>query len=123
TVTSIGAIAGDPLPNVPKWTANVAAQYSFPLTADLGAYVRGQVQHVGGSLNDFSGLGPIAVSQSSYQIGSLRVGVETDRWEVARFADNIWDERAQTYTQIGFVNPHFITNRPRTIGVNMKGRF
>jgi iron complex outermembrane receptor protein len=61
-----------------------------------------------------------------YDIGNLRCGVRTDRWEGAFYVNNLWDER--TFTSIDrergrSARVGFLTNTPRTIGVNFRMNF
>jgi iron complex outermembrane receptor protein len=62
----------------------------------------------------------------SYDIGNLRWGFGTDSWEAALFINNIWDERALLSidrergrrARVGY-----LTNPPRTFGVNFHMNF
>jgi iron complex outermembrane receptor protein len=62
----------------------------------------------------------------SYSIGNLRWGINTDRWEAALFVNNLWDEQAflsvdrerGRSARVGF-----LTNQPRTYGVNFRMNF
>ncbi|HEU4779026.1 MAG TPA: TonB-dependent receptor [Steroidobacteraceae bacterium] len=62
----------------------------------------------------------------SYEIGNLRWGFGTDAWEAALFVNNLWDERAflsidrerGRRARVGY-----LTNPPRTIGVNFHMNF
>ena len=62
----------------------------------------------------------------SYEIGNLRWGIRTDRWEGALFVNNIWDESA--YLSIDrergrSARVGYLTNPPRTVGVNFHMKF
>jgi iron complex outermembrane recepter protein len=62
----------------------------------------------------------------SYDIGNLRWGFGTDTWEAALFINNLWDERAflsvdrerGRRARVGY-----LTNPPRTFGVNFHMNF
>jgi len=62
----------------------------------------------------------------AYSIGNVRWGVSTDRWEAALFVNNLWDERAflsvdrerGRSARVGY-----LTNMPRTYGVNFRMNF
>ncbi|MEO8061132.1 MAG: TonB-dependent receptor [Pseudomonadota bacterium] len=62
----------------------------------------------------------------SYDIANLRWGVRTDRWEGGLFINNLFDERAflsvdrerGRRARVGY-----LTNQPRTIGVNFRMNF
>jgi iron complex outermembrane receptor protein len=62
----------------------------------------------------------------SYDIGNLRWGIRSDTWEAALFVNNLWDERAflsidrerGRSARVGY-----LTNVPRTYGVNFRMNF
>jgi iron complex outermembrane receptor protein len=62
----------------------------------------------------------------SYEIANLRWGVRADRWEAAAFINNLFDERASLSldrergrsARVGY-----LTNPPRTFGVNLRVKF
>ena len=121
---SVGAVKGDPVPNIPEWTVTLSMHYSFAISKSLDGYIRGDYSYNSGSLNDFAGLGEaFTVNQPDYDIGNLRIGIQSEAWEASIFVDNIWDTRAETYTQLAFYTPHKIISRPRTIGINVKSWF
>ena len=62
----------------------------------------------------------------SYDIGNLRWGIRSDRWEGSIYVNNLWDERAflsldrerGRRARVGY-----LTNPPRTYGVNFRMNF
>ena len=62
----------------------------------------------------------------SYEIGNLRWGISTDKWEAGLFINNLWDERAflsvdrerGRSARVGY-----LTNAPRTYGANFRINF
>jgi outer membrane receptor protein involved in Fe transport len=69
---------------------------------------------------------PFDAELPSYAIGNLRWGVTTDRWEAAVFVNNLWDERA--FLSIDrergrSARVAYLTNAPRTFGVNFRWNF
>jgi iron complex outermembrane receptor protein len=62
----------------------------------------------------------------SYTLGNLRVGVKSDRWEVAGFVNNIWDETARLaldYERGRSARVGYLTNMPRLFGVTARYSF
>ena len=63
---------------------------------------------------------------ASYDIANLRWGIRADRWEAALFVNNLFDERAflsldrerGRRARVGY-----LTNPPRTVGVNFNMKF
>ena len=141
---------GNRLPTAPELQAAASATYSWPWSDALSGYVNFTVQHVGSSYTqladqeaDFGvlsttptgnqgairGFGDPSVTEfrfdaelPDYQIGNLRFGVQNERWEVAAFVNNVWDERAflsidrerNRSARVGY-----LTNQPRTYGVTL----
>ncbi len=69
---------------------------------------------------------PFDAELPSYEIGNLRWGIRADRWEAALYVNNLWDERAflsidrerGRSARVGY-----LTNPPRTYGVNFRMNF
>jgi iron complex outermembrane recepter protein len=62
----------------------------------------------------------------SYSLGNLRAGVRTDRWEVAGYVNNLWDETARLaldYERGRRARVGYLTNQPRTVGVSARFNF
>jgi iron complex outermembrane recepter protein len=116
---SIGAENGERIPTVPKWSGSGSAQYSFPLSDRLGAYVRSDVQYVGKSYNNFVERD----EQGDYTLVNARFGVELDAWEVSAFVNNLFDERGRLFVDRLLSNEKVNVNRPRTIGITARKRF
>jgi iron complex outermembrane recepter protein len=62
----------------------------------------------------------------AYEIGNLRFGVRAEQWEAALFINNVWDERAflsLDRERDRAARVSFLTNQPRTYGVNLRYNF
>jgi iron complex outermembrane receptor protein len=62
----------------------------------------------------------------SYSLGNIRVGLRTDRWEVAGFVNNIWDENARLaldYERGRSARVAYLTNMSRLFGVTGRYNF
>jgi iron complex outermembrane receptor protein len=114
-------IDGNPLPQAPKWIANVTARYGIPV-ADGEFFVytdwsyRSKMNYFLYEATEFTGK-PLTE-------GGLRVGYKwaAGKYEVAAFGRNILDQRRIT-GGIDFNNLTGFTNEPRTWGVQFKGNF
>ena len=99
-----------------------------PVFGDSNAFLRGDVQYVGGRQ---SSLGPAAAHLDSYVLLGLRAGLEHGPYSFALFVDNLTDERAELdrTTVFGLRGGAPLTlerttiNRPRTIGVTIGREF
>lgn len=119
-------LEGDQMPGVPQKTYAASARYTFPVAGEWAAFGQGNWQYVGGSTNGFqrafaSGLN--ADYQPSYDLSSIRAGLQSDRYEVSVFVENLFDERPVLFVDriLGGLRHH--TARPRTIGLWLKANY
>lgn len=89
-------MAGDPLLDVPLWTAAVAAEYRQALNDNVGSFVRleGSYEHKlyrTFVATDFFRVVP------SYHLVNLRLGLQQSesRWEVTAYTTNLLNSLAQ----------------------------
>jgi iron complex outermembrane receptor protein len=90
-------------------------------TVDLLSFERGGGQTIGGALTDT--LFTFNPELPAYSVINLRVGLIRDAWEIALYANNVFDERAflaldrerGTRARVGY-----LTNQPRTIGASLR---
>lgn len=120
-LASLGAVNGEAMPGVPKWTFSFSVEVNIPLASGLVGLVRGDYQYVDSSPSDFSLTGPMEVG--GYHLGNIRVGVSGDGWQVSVFVNNVWDERASLAAIAQGGRPFVVRNRPRTVGVNVRKTF
>lgn len=76
--------SGKSLPNVPKYTFNLGAQYRFM----NGIFIRGDVNGVG----DFYGDHANTVEEKSYALVNLKLGYETEDFDIYLWGENIFDK-------------------------------
>jgi iron complex outermembrane receptor protein len=82
--------AGNRQPNSSRITANLGAQYTANVGPDLRMPFRLDVVHR--SSQFFDPLNLPELHQPAYQVVNLRAGLETDRWAITLFANNLTDE-------------------------------
>ncbi|MFG6459093.1 TonB-dependent receptor [Roseateles sp. BYS96W] len=115
-------VDGNPLPNAPKWTANLTARYSMPLADGSEVYVytdwayRSKVNFFLYEATEFTG--------KALTEGGLRVGYiwGNGKYEAAGFVRNITNQIRVTGA-IDFNNLTGFINDPRTYGVQFKAMF
>ena len=106
--------AGDRLPFSAEEKGAVWLEYTYPAEVAGGHfYGRYQWTYSGNSLNGISD----ATLQPAYQISDLKVGFETEDWEVYAYVDNLTNERAILYDQASVPAGTISINTPRTWGV------
>jgi iron complex outermembrane recepter protein len=156
TTSVVGGLAeGNQLPTSAKFQGVASIGFTQPLGASRDLFVNFTVQHVGSSFSQFEnetpnfgliaaggpagsarliryGAPPVGTSISfdtelpSYELGNLRVGLKQERFEVAAFANNLWDEQARLaldYERGRSARVGFLTNPPRTYGVSARWEF
>lgn len=125
-VTSGGVVIekGNELIGVPDYTFNASWSYSQPLAGGWRWAFRGTWQFVEEVYSTLENDPEFRLP--SYQILNLRTGIESDRYTITLFADNITDEKAiygpQEFAIFGSLVDYTV-NRPRTIGVELSARF
>lgn len=146
-----GIESGNRLPSVPKFQAALAATYQQPISPGFQGYVSTSYQHVGSRFtqvgDDVPGFGILNINSfapntiggpltqntftfdpelPAYDIVNLRLGVRHGVWDVAVFANNLFDERALLAldrerglrARVGF-----LVNQPRRIGISTRFDF
>ena len=139
-------LEGEPIPKSPELTANLAAEYRWPVAGGV-AYTLAELIHRDGQYSDIEALtwrqtrgrftpnsgGTAFVPESSdgfpfrtpdYDVVNLRVGFLKGKWETTVYAENLFDEEYFTGTQENFgltgirLRPH-----PRAIGTGLSYHF
>ncbi len=110
-------LKGDGIPNVPDFQAVAVLRYARPLTRTLDGSFRLDWTWRGAVDTQFRPSSPFNVHLRGYSLVNLKLGIENDHWELALFARNLFDKRAQVDAISSFQDPlAFITVRPRTLG-------
>jgi outer membrane receptor protein involved in Fe transport len=116
---------GQRILNIPRGTAFSALSYRTAVTPDLDLVARVQGDYVGDSID-------VAYAKQeipAYALMTARIGLETDKWSVTLFGNNLTNTRAIltiNNTSFGWLDPAVTrasTNQPRTIGVNVDRKF
>lgn len=92
TGVAITDASGLPLPNSPKWTYSLAANYEFPLTSRVNGFASVDWYHR--SATNLSQVGDPAQAIPAYGLLGASVGVEdpAGKWRVALSGKNLLDE-------------------------------
>ncbi|MDX3899186.1 MAG: TonB-dependent receptor [Sphingobium sp.] len=117
---SFAQIDGNPLPNAPKYTANVSARYDVPL-GNGGALFAATDWNIQGYTNFVLYDTKEFYSKGDFE-GGLRIGytAEGGRYEIAAFARNITNEKNLKGVIENYMAAVF--NEPRIIGVSLSGK-
>jgi iron complex outermembrane recepter protein len=124
---AISAKSGDELPNVPKYSANVAADYDFPITTDVTGFVGTNYQYMGARVVDFiSGVpaGYVRPEMPAYDIVNLRGGISRRGLTIEGYIKNVADTygfaRLRSEVRDGYSSPLAAAIiQPRTYGLSV----
>ena len=124
---------GDRIPQVPRYTATLGADYHRHLTASLDGFFHADYSFVGSSTSSINANTNAAGRlipriRPHYEIVNLRLGGSYRGIELAVFAKNLTDERANLSdaVAVGAEAPgrsRVTINAPRTIGVEFRTKF
>jgi iron complex outermembrane recepter protein len=124
TVMATNTVKGQKLLDVPNVTENTSVIYSTPVSAAYNFSVRGTYTYVG-PMQDIT---YVRNDLPGYSLVNARAGVTSDRFSAFLFCDNVTNKVAiltnnvaQT-VNIPSVN-RWVTNQPRTIGVDFQLRY
>jgi len=120
-----GVSVGDVIQGVPNWTVSASGEYVFPLTGEIEGLLRGDFNHYGRSYSTNNGDQRLRPAWSAL---NLRAGVIRDDWEITLFVDNVTNTHANMADSRSIAaetpgRPRIVTNRPRTIGIDVRKQF
>lgn len=130
-----GFPSGEAIPDTPKSTASAILHYRYDLTESLSVFGSLEWDYVGsrtdapyGETITLWNYDSLLVHLPSYNLGDLRLGLQSGRWTAALFVDNLTDKdvlldpQPQIDLQTAAVT-RYTVNRPRTVGVDVGYRF
>jgi len=119
----LGASAGDRLPGSPDLQIALSGDYVWPMSNGKSGFARVDAQYIGEIFGAFE-FGDERTRSGKYAVGNLRVGMETEKYQVTAFIDNLTDNRGRVFSN-GSANEfqRTILLRPRTIGVEFRTKF
>jgi outer membrane receptor protein involved in Fe transport len=117
-----GGLAGDRLQYIPKFSASVTPQYSFPLGGDWNGVAAASMRFVGDRYSALRSTSN-AIKLPDYTAFDLSLGVSNESWSVQLYARNVTDSRGWLTASVdtsAFNTRNFVTAvpiQPRTIGL------
>ena len=127
----IGGRAGDDLPDVPRFSANVAVDYDFPVTGLVNGFVGGNFMYMGSRVSDFVAALPADMNRAimpAYHMLNLRTGMNYGDLTAEVYVKNVTDSYGLTrlYGEtIDAYSPPLAAAviQPRTFGVSISCKF
>jgi iron complex outermembrane recepter protein len=120
TQTTDNCTDGDQLPNVPKLSAAMTADYRFPVGGTAEARIGGALRIVGDRVSAVES-SPLSVPVDGYATLDLNAGITFDRkWTLRAYVRNLGDEEGRITTSVATTNPGYLSTvplQPRTLGM------
>ncbi|MEL6933933.1 MAG: TonB-dependent receptor [Pseudomonadota bacterium] len=114
--STVGNLTGTRLPNAPRRTFNITADYEFQNTFNgFTPFLRGEFS----GTSSFTSSAGDTVQVGDYNLLNLRTGLRGDRFDVSLFVENLFDERYELES----TGPLVVPGKPRTFGVVATARF
>jgi outer membrane receptor protein involved in Fe transport len=130
---AVGGLEGEQLPGIPEWTFSLNGNWSFPLGASVEGFVGGGVVYqderktsfIGGIGSDGTVITPTSPNfmVDDYVTVDLRLGAAFGRYQVALYANNLFNEYAFHTASSAFGLGSAAILRPRTIGATFSAEF
>lgn len=119
-----GAV-GNRAPYVSKYNVIAGFQLNQPISDDLELNARAEYNRNGSLF--FDAVNTPGTSRRAIDLVNARLGIAGDRWEVAVWGRNVFNERYRAesvvlVTGVGVFNPGFLA-QPRSYGLDVKFRF
>lgn len=114
---------GDRLPYSPRWSANVSADYAFPLSVRLNGNVGGSLTYVGDRESSFSASASVPrFDVRAYTTAELHAGVQALTWDVSLYVRNLTDAKGYLSAMAqnvatGVSSYGLEVIQPRTVGI------
>jgi outer membrane receptor protein involved in Fe transport len=123
------AFKGDRLPVTPEFKANLTGRYEFPV-GTMNGYFQAAAVYNGDTYSDLTRFDRATFGKNpSYTLVDLSGGVNWGNFSVDLYINNAFDELSRTAAFAGCVTdqcgvqPYYVTNQPRTIGLKFSQQF
>lgn len=126
TETTAACTDGDQLPNVPKISTALVADYAFAVGESARARFGGTVRIVGDRISDVAS-SPLAVPVDGYATVDLNAAITfAERFTVRAYARNLANQEGRITSAMATTNPGFLSTaplQPRTLGLALDVSF
>jgi outer membrane receptor protein involved in Fe transport len=123
-VIGVGVDVGSRVQDVPEWTSSQSLAYRHNLSNKLALTARIQNDYVGSRTDATYAIN----TNPSYDLTTIRAGVEGDRWSASLFVDNVFNRHVlyNNATMISVNLPQYnraVMAQPVTFGLDVNYRF
>jgi len=121
-VALAGIRAGEEIEGVPDYSGSASAEYRRPLSANAAGFLRGNYSYTGNSHGTLTSTDP-DYRRPAYGVAGASLGVTLQRWELALYARNLFNNQEIIQRPNRASVPTGFTLRPRTIGLSISASF
>lgn len=130
-VPGTGAMKGDNLLDVPRWSGGAAAEYNWSWNAGHSAFARLSITYTGSANSLYDRTSPFyrhsGFAEVNLQAGWHPAG-RKPQWRASLLADNLLDKTGQTGLPVAIsadlpTTRRVAINRPRTVGIKVELSF
>jgi outer membrane receptor protein involved in Fe transport len=122
TDTELGGAKGDRLPNVPRFTAALSADYEFPIDR-LRPTVGATLRYASDRTSGFEKGRSPQYHLPSYTVVDLRTGLELGVADFQLYVHNLFDRRGELSADTSRGPAQLAILQPRTVGVSLSAHF
>jgi outer membrane receptor protein involved in Fe transport len=125
-VPNLGAVEGDQVPYVPKFSFSASADYEFPINETFDGYFWGNVQYIGDRHTEFNHDPTTNYRKmDAYTVANLRTGVRWSTWDLSLYIHNVFDDDGvvRALRRPPFDPDAVIRTQPRTVGLMVRKYF
>jgi iron complex outermembrane receptor protein len=128
SIPGTGASAGDPLQDVPRWTASGTAEYTHRITDMYDGFGSLNATYTSNSLALYDRTSPFYLKKG-FTVVNARIGIEYGpRWEASVFVDNLLNKIGETDLPSAIsadlpTTRRYAVNQPRTVGAALTFRY
>jgi outer membrane receptor protein involved in Fe transport len=115
---------GERLPNIPKTTIALTADYEGPESGGWSPFLNGTLRYVGDRTSSYNqSASRPQLRLDEYLLADARVGLVNDAIRLTLYAKNIADKRAELFAQTSAGIPRVTITQPRTFGFVVERSF
>lgn len=115
--------AGETIPYTAKWKVTTGAEYSYPINANVRAFIGGDVNYLSARTTNFpSQPAPVFNVLDAYYLANVHVGADFGKWRASCIVRNLFDNA--TVTDVYYQSPPrtlngYFRSPPRTISLEV----
>ncbi len=124
TVSGSTGLRGDRLPFVPKLSASLSADYTWPIADGLNGLLHADASYTDKTASQFRPTFVYYEKVPAYTVLGLRAGVEGEGWGAYAFAQNLTNSVGPvSVTSAAGALDQVVSLTPRTLGVMVRRTF